>query len=241
MNLPIIIFVCYIAFALLGQARRRSGGKKQRERFDRIRGAISGSAGDKGTPEGEGSALPEKTAPPAKRPPPGRKPARGGRIAAAPENVKGQPLSFEPERVAGTVLGRPIRAGKATTGRVEQQVPAPAGLPAADQRKTLRGMARVSPLATEKPRLAADLPLGEGSLMIPGRQAPRFEGPTHEETIDHMYGLDECVTPAEDFIIQHGKGELNLAEGMIWSQILGQPRCRRPAMAYSVHQKIKGK
>ncbi|MDR0469688.1 MAG: hypothetical protein LBH09_06905 [Peptococcaceae bacterium] len=79
-------------------------------------------------------------------------------------------------------------------------------------------------------------PLG-GSLTLAGRQAPRVEGPTHDETIDHIYKLDDCESPAEEFLVQRKKGELSLAEGMIWSQILGMPRGRQ----YIIRKNAAGK
>ena len=64
------------------------------------------------------------------------------------------------------------------------------------------------------------------------------EGPRHSERVTHMYGLDDCAphevigrTIAEERDITD-----QLAQGMIWSQILGQPRSRQPYFGKSARQ-----
>ena len=75
----------------------------------------------------------------------------------------------------------------------------------------------------------------------PGGFPVGSEGPSHEETIAHLYGLDECVSPVDEFISDDKKGELSLAEGMIWSIVLGPPKSRRSSYGkesyFSTHKK----
>ena len=82
---------------------------------------------------------------------------------------------------------------------------------------------RTYPTAASRKTTPLSLNPGSTSRLQPGQ-----EGPTHEETIAHMYKLDECAAIAETFFDEEKKEELSLAKGMIWSQILGPPRCRQP-------------
>ncbi len=61
------------------------------------------------------------------------------------------------------------------------------------------------------------------SIDLPASQ----EGPTHEETIDHMYGLDRCANAVAQVHRHKEKDGSDLLQGMIWSQILGEPRSRQ--------------
>ena len=56
------------------------------------------------------------------------------------------------------------------------------------------------------------------------------EGPKHSQGISHRYGLDDCAPQeaAVSSIAEERDITNQLAQGMIWSQILGKPRSREP-------------
>ena len=77
----------------------------------------------------------------------------------------------------------------------------------------------------KRPRPEKKTPV-QGSLT--GYVSP--EGPKHSQGISHRYGLDDCA-PQEAVVssIAEERDITNqLAQGMIWSQILGKPRSREP-------------
>ncbi|MCL1804836.1 MAG: hypothetical protein FWG28_02365 [Clostridiales bacterium] len=263
MDLPIAIFIIYIVIALITRARKRPGGGKPRERFDRVRG--------RNPQTGEGVSPPQSAAP---APAPEKKqPAAAGRLAPAREKRRLTPagrMGAEPEAGRSAAAGRLASGGAAQAGRRAHQPGRPAAPARGLQERALRwienleeqitssaageGGGKGQPLSfdggeggggvvesrrekatahtPERTGIHAESAEEHGSLTLTGRQAPRREGPAHDETVMHMYGLDECASPVEEFLEDGRKGELSLAEGMIWSQILGQPRCRVPAFRH---------
>lgn len=228
MDLPIAIFIIYIVFIIIGQLRRRSGGGKQRERFDRIRGRNPQTGEEGGAAPGATSPPQRKQTAPVRRPAPMRGMAPGSR----PAHVPGKP--------AAPVRGLQDRALR-WIETIERQAAAqsadatkgqPLVFDAEDVRHAAAGPVAGQPAAAFRETSAHSAERAEehGSLTLTGRQAPRHEGPLHEETVMHLYELDDCASPVEEFLEDGRKGELSLAEGMIWSQILGQPRCRQPAL-----------
>ncbi|MEA4893133.1 MAG: hypothetical protein VB085_11315 [Peptococcaceae bacterium] len=63
------------------------------------------------------------------------------------------------------------------------------------------------------------------------------EGPRHEERVTHIYGTDECAPQMRANRSGSADEDIGrqLVQGMIWSQILGQPRCRQPYFRKGIH------
>jgi len=133
---------------------------------------------------------------------------------------KGQPLQDGPMKPAAA-LGQ-----KQTFAQEGESLEGPGSKvyqPLHTMKSSLEG--HVSNLQLHESRLAR---YGDRIAEYKGEGGYSTEGPKHDETVRHQYGLDACAPSQQIAMADTANRQKIFANGVLWSQILGEPRYRKP-------------
>ena len=234
----LIMVVVYVANILLQQARKkRSTGKQNPEKeqpADRIRGergkqwdAVTTAAPSEqnrgpasGQASGEADRQPKTAESPPKTAESRPKTAEDPPLPLSTASKKGRPLSLEgetPTRGAGPGTSRQRRQG-------ERQRRAPRGRGGADQPVQGSIQPPMQPSETMQPVIESRL-----RLTIPAAQeetAQVVAAALRQEPALSDGSKPETGIARRNAVRVPGKSKRDLVQGMVWSQILGQPKGR---------------
>ncbi|GEM_PF-2382215 len=142
----------------------------------------------------------------------------------------------QPTKQAAKRKGQPLQDGPMKPAAAQGQKQ-----PYAQEGESLEGPGSkvYQPLHTMKSSLEAHdnkLRLHESKLARYGDRIAEYkgeggystEGPRHDETVRHQYGLDACAPARQIAMAAPASQQKVFANGVLWSQILGEPRCRKP-------------
>ena len=206
----LIFIVIYLLFSVLAGSRKKAARKRAEKPFDRFRGQHTDLEGPPPSRDAPGSRrtkdrLRERTAPAS----PGK------------QSGKGQPLSFDQaEQPGGKPPGKAARmGGRAGGSRLQgrgHQAPGSIAAQAAAEEKA----GRAAQKAEKRRGFTDQTGLAEGLSGHPTAIA--------ERKVVEIYEPDRQLSAADAFLSREKAKALQLTEGMIWSQVLSEPRCRRP-------------